>query len=161
MVCCPISRSLRSQKGSQKLKPADLQNLVIVPIAHDERGTLRLSYDKEQPIYFSCTQADRDALAIVPTWLSELVPIAFLDAEFLRILDSQENQKDLCGWLTKALKVHDFTIEQYCVDVLSKLYRTLEDNKLVEATVFLAQHAGPNSIGRVYRSPCRKVSDCC
>jgi hypothetical protein len=141
-----LYRYLRSHVSAAGFQKLELARLPIVPVVDNEQGVRRLSCDKHQPIYFSRTEADRDTLASVPAWLSELVPIAFLDAEFLRILDGQEDQKDLREWFRDALNVYGFSIANYCVDVLSKLtqtYGTLEDNRLVAATAFLAQHAGP------------------
>lgn len=130
---------------SQKFDPATLQGLAIVPVAHPDHGSPRYSCDKDQPIYFSRTEANRAALSNVPDWLSELVPIAFLDAEFLHLLDREPDGKALREWLTETLNIYDFSVENYCVDVLSKLeqsYSQLENDKLVEATAFLAQHVG-------------------
>ena len=137
---------LRSHVSAANFRKLGLARLAIVPIADDEQGMRRLSCDEEQPLYFSCTQVDRDALASAPEWLSGLVPIAFLDAEFLRILDGQEDQRDLREWLSATLNVCKFSMEKFCDNVLSKLsriYGTLEDDKLIEATAFLAQLAGP------------------
>jgi hypothetical protein len=131
--------------STRKLDPADLRNLAILPIAHAAQEAQRLSCDIEQPIYFSRTEADREALAHVPPWLSEFVPVAFLDSEFLGLLDQQADPDALREWMRKALNVYSFSTENYCVDILSKLmvcYTDIKDDRLVEATAFLAQHAG-------------------
>ena len=64
----------------------------------------------------------------------------------------------------KALNVYSFSTESYCVDILSKLmqcYKDIEDNRLVEATAFLAQHAGSKFNWEACRSSFPMVSDCC
>jgi hypothetical protein len=141
-----LFRYLSTQK---KLKPTDLRDLAIVPVAYPECELPRFSCDKEQPIYFSRTETDQGALADVPDWLSELAPIAFLALDFLSLLDQQPDSEALKKWSAEMLNVREFSIENYCGDVLSRLnqnhnYWTLADDKLVEATAFLAWHAGPN-----------------
>ena len=132
--------------NSHKIDAATLRSLAIIPIVQYRRELPLLSCDKEQPVYFSCSEADQNALASVPNWLSELVSVVFLDADFLSLLDSHEDGKGLRKWMTEFLNVHEFSIESYCIDVLSKItkeYHTLADSQLVETTAFLAQHAGP------------------
>jgi hypothetical protein len=131
--------------STAKFEHNALRSLAIVPTEPGAGGQPRLSCDSEQPLYFSCTEADRRALAHVPSWLSKLVPIAFLDPNFWSMLDQQEDQEAIEKWLTEALYMYHFSIEMYCMDILSKLteqHQDIDDEKLVRATTFLAEHAG-------------------
>jgi hypothetical protein len=133
--------------STDKFENKALRSLAIVPTEPGAGEQLRLSCDSEQPIYFSCREADRHALAPAPRWLSKLVPIAFLDPGLLSMLDQQEDQKALRKWLTEALNVYEFSVENYCFDILSKLagsHQDIDDEKLVWATTFLVEHGGSN-----------------
>lgn len=132
--------------STKNFKPEDIQVISIIPVKSTEK-ILMLSCNNEQPIYFSLDGEEQDALAHVPAWLSKLVPIAILNAEFLDILNQQQDHEALKKWLTDALRVYEFSIENYCVDILSKLsteYKQIEDNQILEATLFLEQHSGPD-----------------
>jgi len=119
---------------SQKFQPNALLKLRIVPIFDEVSQQLRLSCDQELPIYFSRSEADVAALARVPEWLSRLVPIAFLPSALLQGIDAEDDSDELRKWMTEALRVYDFSVENYCVDIKSKLessYGTLTSEELV------------------------------
>lgn len=137
---------LRYLRG-QKFDPTNLRSIAVIPIEHAEQDTLRLSCDAEQPIYLSRTEADQETLDRVPVWLSALVPVAFLDSNLLGLIDQQPDGGAVRKWLWEVLNVWDFSIRSFCIDLSSKLqeaHARLDDNRLVEATIFLAQHAGPS-----------------
>ena len=95
--------SLFRYLSSQPLGPSDLRGLPIVPIMTEGLGTTRLSCAEELPIYFSRTGADVSALAEVPDWLSELVPIAFVSPAVFEWLDSQPDKDELREWISEKL----------------------------------------------------------
>lgn len=132
---------------SQKFEPTVLQCLEMVPITQPEQDGLWLSSAKEQPIYFACNDADQDAISHVPKWLYDFVPIAFLNSDFLGIIGSHKDSEALRKWLTEVLNVYDFSIENYCVDILVKLsqeYQKITNDRLIEATKFIADHVESN-----------------
>lgn len=130
---------------SLKIEPVDLRNLAIIPIAHDGQEGLRLSSCQEQPVYFERSEADQPILAGGPDWLSEFVPIAFLEKDLLGLLTGQEDWAALKKWLTDLLNVQTFSMKSYCERVLTQLtqdHADLKDDQLVEATKFLAKLGG-------------------
>ena len=128
-----------------KFVESSLKNLPIIPIDTNGSQELNLSYDNEQPIYFSCDEDTRQKVDSIPDWLSKLIPVAFLTPELFEFLDQQEDDDDLKKWMTDALNINSFSMENYCVDILNKLkdeYEELKTQQLIEATEFLTQNAG-------------------
>jgi len=131
--------------STNKFKPATLYILPIIPVS-DDVMKIRLSCDKEQPIYFPLDETEQDTLNHVPVWLSKLVPIAFLHSELKHVLDQQNDHEVLNKWLTEVLCVYDLSIENYCVDILAKLtitYEQLDEDQIIKAAKWLEAHAGP------------------
>lgn len=122
-----------------------LKDLPIIPIDTTDSQGLNLSCDTEQPIYFACDKDTRQKVVSIHGWLSKLVPVAFLTPELFQFLDQQKDADDLKEWMTDALNIYSFSMENYCVDILNKLkeeYKELKTQQLIEATEFLTQNAG-------------------
>jgi len=136
---------------SQKYKPEELQSLSIIPVTSTNPNN-RLTFYKKQPIYFSLDESDQMALADVPLWLSKLVPIAILDSDLLSVIEQQKDSAQLRQWLTDTLRIDDFSIQNFCVNILAKLtiaklttdFDKIDNSQLLEATAFLAEYSGPD-----------------
>jgi hypothetical protein len=131
--------------SEQKFDKSSLTDLPIIPIDTNDSQELNLSCDTEQPIYFECDEDTRQKVHSIPDWLSKLVPVAFLTPELFEFLDQQEDAADFKKWMTDALNIYTFLMENYCVDILTKLkneYKELKTQQLIEATEFLTQNAG-------------------
>lgn len=139
-----LFRYLCKQKETSEF--GELQNIPIVPVEGPNKP-MGLSCDDEQPIYFALGEEEKNILADVPGWLSRLVPIAVLNPDFLTLLDQQEDSDAIKEWLTDTLNIYDFSVENFCVDILSKLaseYEKISEKRIIEATKFLAEHSGKN-----------------
>ncbi len=118
-------------------KYEDLSDCPIVPIRTDDG--VKWSCDDEQPIYFERDEKSKQLLDDVPA--SVHVPLAFLDQNFYEKVKNEEKIND---WMTKVLRVYDFSDSNYAVDVLQRLkehYKEIRDADLVTVTVFLSQFA--------------------
>jgi hypothetical protein len=131
--------------SEHKFVESSLTYLPIIPIDTNDSQELNLSCDTKQPIYFACDEDTRKKVDSIPDWLSKLVPVAFLTPELFELLDQQEDADDLKKWMTYALNIYSFSMENYCVDILTKLkneYEELKTQQLIEATEFLTQNVG-------------------
>ena len=128
---------------NNKIDDATLLSKKIVRIWSVEKQIGILSCDEEQPIYFERDGVARQAIKDVPDWLQKIVPVAFLEQDFLKFLSGQIGGT-LKKWMTEQLNVHPFSLENYCIDILHVLqgqYESLSAKKIAEATAFLAAHA--------------------
>jgi hypothetical protein len=131
--------------SNPKFIRSDLRELQMVPISHDESDGMRLASAKVEVIYFRYDAENNHVLANAPKWLLQFAPIAFLDTEFLRLIEQEDDGEALQDWLRRTLLIRDFSIEQYCVDILSKLekeYRAIDLTKLVTVTGFVVRYSG-------------------
>lgn len=130
---------------TQKLTSDDLQERKILPVKGKE--IFNLSCTVEQPIYLSLNQADKIAHKDVPSWLSNLVPIAELDQDFEELLTTQKDHEDLKEWMQQSLGLYAFSKENFCVDIIYKLeekYLQLDIENLVEAAQWLSDNVAEN-----------------
>ena len=109
----------------------------IVPI--EAENGIRFSCDSEQPIYFECDEDCEKIVSDVPECAR--VKLAFLQEEFYaRVKDNTET----CEWMSKTLGIHQFSKQNYAIDVLQwlkKHYLEISNGDLVSTTVFLSQFA--------------------
>lgn len=125
---------LSSQKSISK---DTLAGCPIVPV--EAENGIRFSCDSEQPIYFECGEDCEKIVSDVPECAR--VKLAFLQREFYaRVKDNTE----ICKWMSKTLEVHQFSKQNYAIDVLQwlkKHYLEISNDDLVSTTVFLSQFA--------------------
>ncbi len=123
--------------SSTSISEAGLAGCPIVPIEM-ENGT-RWSCDREQPIYFECDEDCEKALRDVPE--CTCVTLAFLHKDFYSKI---KNDKQICDWMTKILRIKPFSKANCAVDILDSLkigYKYLSEDELVSVTIFLSQFA--------------------
>ena len=123
--------------STPRFENIDLAGCPIVPIGTE--GEINWSSDTEQPIYFECDQECERILGEVPACAR--VPLAFLHRSFYERIKADNAITD---WMTKVLKVYDFSDQNYAVDVLNWLqdhFRKISQSELVLATGFLSQFA--------------------
>lgn len=117
-----------------------LRSLAIVPIATSQ-GRSRLSCESQRPIYLPGGADATELMRRVPAWLSEWVPIDFVQYEFMDLVNGQQDAAKLTSWMQSALNIYELTLRNYCADLLAKLethHDELSDAQLVEATRFIA-----------------------
>ena len=123
---------------TQKFSKIHLKKINILPVKG--KKSYILSCHDEQPIYFKLDVNDKAAIQDAPEWLLKLVPITELDRDFEALLSSQKDHDELKEWMQTSLNIYDFSKENFCVDIFSKLkevFIQLDSAQLLEATQWL------------------------
>lgn len=126
---------------TQKFKPSDLRERQIVPIKRNKK--IKLSCDKDQPIYYSFNEDDKASFEKVPEWLSTLVPIVEINRDFETLLNTQKDYDDLKIWMKESLSIFEFSKGVFCYDIIAKLsekFLQLDTPQLIDATRWLSDN---------------------
>ncbi len=131
-----LYKHLYNTRNAYVSKSLDLSKLKIVPV-NKPGYKYRLSCDIEQPIYFPLSNESNKLLANAPNYFRKKINLAFISDILYKKLSDLDIYDNIKNFLIDNLKIYEFSLLNYIVDIINFISLSRNPNEIVNATTFI------------------------